>query len=296
MVQVIPKVAVCPILLPQKQFIDRFGNNNAYLDMNPSMHIDEDGQMTILVRRIDYQKFQDKQFILYNQYSNSCYAKLTCQLHDQEPFHLDDFMFQELVYEYGRPTHNTYWKGPEDIRFIDKHTILATVPECNPNGQPCIFVTKLQNNILNDFKVCEPSNIEKNWMPFKDLAGITKVIYSICPLRIKSIETAEFQTIEHNLLELQEYHGSTNGIEFGENRLFLIHINQERTYHRWLQINLRTNALQVSEPFVFFQYSYIEFPVSLAKYKDRLFISLGVNDNNAVVVELSVKQAISIKV
>lgn len=289
MVKVITNLAIYPIIIPQKQFNDRFGNPNAFIDMNPSIFIDGEGKMTIFIRRIDYQKFQDKKFVLYNNYSNSEYAILEGKIEETSRLQLDNFDFHELTYDYGRSIYRTYWKGPEDIRFIDKNSVLVTVPECNPSGQPCIFLANIENKILKNFTLCEPSDVEKNWMPFYDIFGNRKVIYSVYPLLIKSVEKAEFQTINHNLAELNDYHGSTNGIEIGENRLFLIHINQERTYHRWFKINLITNRVTISETFVFFKYSYIEFPISIAKYNDRIFISMGVNDKMSYIVEISMK-------
>ena len=102
----------------------------------------------------------------------------------------------------------------------------------------------------------------------------------------ESIDKDDSQTLPINEPALEGYHGSTNGIEFNNERLFLVHRNKERTYHRWILFNPSTQALRASEPFVFFKHSHIEFTCSLASFKDRIFVSIGVNDNSAFILEL----------
>lgn len=52
------------IVTPHKQFTDRFNAPNAFLAMNPSLHIDEEGNFILLVRRVNYRKFADRRFTL----------------------------------------------------------------------------------------------------------------------------------------------------------------------------------------------------------------------------------------
>lgn len=278
-----PVKSVYPIILPCKQFTDNLGKANAFIDMNPSMSVDANGNCTVLVRSVNYRKFPDKQFSLYQNQSNSVYTILRGKI--AESLNLETFKMQQLQYQYGLPTYPTYWKGLEDIRFVDPHTVLATIPECNPRGNPSIFRAILQGAILHSFSPCKPDEVEKNWMPFAN----EKVIYSLNPLKIKNIETEYFETLEiSDVLKtnLENYHGSTNGIPYEGGYLFLIHVNKERTYHRWFWLNLADKSVKVSEPFVFFSHSYIEFPCSLCMYKNRIFVSLGINDDKAAILEL----------
>jgi hypothetical protein len=187
------------------------------------------------------------------------------------------------------PSYPTYWLGMEDIRFCDSNTVLLTVPEKNPSsGNPCIFKGVMDGSTIHSIIKCEPSNVEKNWMPYIDTDTSKKVIYNVNPFQIKSIETNTLETISLNSTlekDLENYHGSTNGIVYNTHwRLFLIHINKERTYHRWLIYNPTTKEVRVSNPFVFFQYSYIEFPCSLCEYQGVYYISLGVNDDKAYIL------------
>ena len=103
------------------------------------------------------------------------------------------------------------------------------------------------------------------------------------------------QTLPIKDERLNGFHGSSNGIKFGENTvLFLIHKNNERVYHRWLVFNYKENTIQLSDMFVFFHASYIEFTCSIAPCNtNSIFISLGVNDCKAFIVEVD-RAAISV--
>lgn len=272
-----------PVLVPQIRFQDCFGHPNAYIEMNPSMHIDQEGRTTILVRCINYRKFKDKAFTLYQNQSNSTYYVAYGKLKYDEPLDLEKFNISPLTYTYNLPTYPTYWTGLEDIRFVDGTTLLATIPECTPSGNPTIFKANLDINRIRDFSPCLPNKgSEKNWMPFQDLDGIHKVVYSVSPFIVKSLETEEFETIS-TAKELEGYHGSTNGIYYKDCILFLVHLDK---VHRWIKFNLQTRAIAISKEFVFFKNSYIEFPCSLASYKDRFFVSLGINDDKAFIAEI----------
>ena len=131
-------------------------------------------------------------------------------------------------------------------------------------------------------------------MPYTDEKGNEMVIYSLNPFKMKEIETDDYTEItltEEIMKQLENYHGSTNGVSYvhlnnsNETILFLIHKNADKTYHRWLLFNYKTNEITLSKEFYFFKYSYIEFPVSLAIFNERVFISLGINDDKAFIVE-----------
>jgi hypothetical protein len=252
--------------------------------MNPSLHISESGEVKILVRRVNYRKFHDKNFILYDITSNSIYVMLTGIINGS--LNLDNFKLTTLENSYSIQTYPTYWTGIEDIRFITDSSILTTIPECNPTGQPCIFRATLDNKI-HSHTICSPNIIEKNWMPYVDHEGNHKVIYSLFPFVIKSIDNDDRQVLLIKTSLLEGYHGSTNGIVYEDGRLFLIHINNEKTYHRWMLFNPSQQTIKLSEPFVFFKHSHIEFTCSLASFNERIFVSLGVNDDKAFILELS---------
>lgn len=270
---------------PEHFFTDKNGLPNAYNDMNPSLYIKPDGLIILLIRKINYRKFTDNRFVMGEDKSNSKYVLMTGH-------HFDDLSSSDIEYDWGSfEKHNTYWEGMEDIRFINEHLMLITVPERNINGNPCIFLANLH---LDDSKIrliskLEPSFMEKNWMPYVHNGNIF-VIYSVVPLIVKPLvdnNKFEIDLKSGAIHDLLGYHGSTNGVMYNGSHLFLIHKNNNRTCHRWLSFNPDTNAIQYSDPFIFYKNTYIEFPCSLCYYNNKFYISLGVNDKNALVAVIS---------
>jgi hypothetical protein len=281
-----PIIHTTPIILPELLYTDRFNNPNSYSDINPSLYILKDGSITILVRRINYRKFNNRNFILYENKSKSAYSILTGKLYET-PLSIENFKHDTLNNIYSIPTYSTYWIGLEDIRFITDSSILVTIPECNTSGQPCVFRASLENNTIHSHTICSPNITEKNWMPYIDHANNEKVIYSLFPFIIKSIYQDDRETLPISDSRLEGYHGSTNGIEYNGERLFLVHHNKERTYHRWILFNTVTGSLKVSNIFIFFTHAHIEFTCSLAHFKERIFVSIGINDDRAFILELN---------
>jgi len=281
-----PKKQVYPILTPQICFRDKYANLNAYVEMNPSMNIDEMGNVIILVRCVNYRKFFDRQFTMYENHSYSHYYIFRGAIqNDGQPLDIDNYSIEHLKHEYSRQTYATYWKGIEDIRFIDSENVLTIVPECNPGGNPSIFWAKLDGSMLHSFVDCRPNIVEKNWMPFNK----NKVIYSLEPFVVKDILDDNQTTIdvsEENKQLLKGYHGSTNGVQYNDKYLlFLIHLNKDKVYHKWMLFNPDTCEVKLSSEFIFFRHAYIEFTCSLCKYNERMFISVGVNDDKAYIIE-----------
>jgi predicted GH43/DUF377 family glycosyl hydrolase len=288
--KVFPKLGIHPIIIPTKIFESKHGISKNFTEMNPSVFIDHNDNVTILVRCVNYSKYPDNNFILHEGKSNSIYFKLYGKI--QNNFSVDNLECEEIVSKYNLEKHWSHWRGLEDIRFLNANDILVTVPELNLSGAPCIFKARLEDNVISSFYVCNPNIEEKNWMPYK-YNYETKVIYNVSPFQIKSIEEDDKITIEvsDDIKEkLEGYHGSSNGVEFMDSILFLIHKNEEVVKHRWLLFNPSTNMIRISEPFVFFKHSYIEFTCSMVRHLGKLFVSLGVNDDKAFILELSLSE------
>ena len=273
---------ISPIILPKERFSDKHGEPNAFVDMNPSMYISKEGDVTLLVRRVNYRKYADGHFTLGRYPSESKYVVAKGSIAD-----LSHLEVHPMKVEYGLQIYRALWIGPEDIRFIDRNNVIVTIPECNPSGSPSVFKARLSDdNTLKNVELCFPNDREKNWMPYEDVDSM--VIYSLSPFRIKHLKGDDIETLPIDLPELEGYHGSTNGIKYmGDFRLFLVHVNRERTYHRWLLFHPVKKTAKVSREFVFFQHSYIEFPVSLCEYGGNLHVSMGVNDEASFVLEVA---------
>ena len=290
--KIFQKKETIPIIIQPICFKDKYNDINSYVEMNPSMHIDKNGNVQILVRCVNYKKYPLKEYTMYNNISDSIYYSLEGKISDTNKLDLENFINKILEYNYKLPIYPCYWTGLEDIRYINSNTVLVNVPQLHEGGKPSLFKAEINNNVVQNFISCKPNtNVEKNWMPYSDndSENKNKVIYSLEPFIIKSIEENDFEEIklsENIKKELEGYHGSTNGIELNKyERLFLIHINKERTIHRWLLFHTYSKNVIVSDEFVFFKNSYIEFTCSLNKYNDRIFITVGVNDNKAFIIE-----------
>jgi hypothetical protein len=272
-----------PLICPQRQFRDKEGSANAYVDTNPSLFIDSDGTTCVLIRQVNYRKFKDRSFKMGENHSVSQYHILRGK-YQKCTFELD--WEESADIHTPMPKYPTYWYGPEDIRFVDKTTILATYPELSPGGNPRMVIGKINSSKTMMFtELLEGSDVEKNWMPFT-YEGKQLAVYSLSPLSIKLLQNPEITEL-HKVSELTGYHGSTNGIPFKSGFLFLIHKYTNKTEHRWLYISMCDKQFSYSEPFVFFRYSYIEFPCSLVELPDgKLATSMGINDDKAMIAIL----------
>lgn len=283
---------IYPIITPQLCFIDKFRQCNAYKNMNPAMYIDKDGLVTILVRNINYSKFYNKHFTIFEQGSNSFYIKITGSITNSKLCLKD---ITHLICHKTLPVYLTCWKGIEDIRFIDEKNILIIIPECNINGNPSVFRGVLEENNIHSISDCKPNIIEKNWLPYK-FNQTYNVIYKLYPFTIKSIDNDDPIIIENSPIELKGCNGSTNGINIlnTNNILFLVHANLEKCYHRWMIFNPITNEIKVSKLFVFFTHSFIEFCCSLSEYQNQLYVGIGINDEQAFILRLDLNDVIKL--
>jgi hypothetical protein len=154
-----------------------------------------------------------------------------------------------------------------------------------------MFHAKIENNKIHSFIDCKPNIIERHWMSYIDKNNNSFVIYNVFPFLIKNIYNSNTRKINLPVaksLILKDYFGSTNGIHYKNNYyLFLIHTYRERTYHRWLLFDLNTDDIQLSQEFVFFNYSYYEIALSLCKFDNRFFVSLGINYDKVFIVEIT---------
>jgi hypothetical protein len=273
-----------PLICPQRQFRDKAGQPSAYVDTNPSLFVDASGNVTILVRQVNYRKFKDRSFVVGEQVSRSEYTTMY-GTYDNNQIRITSTMSLEFNTPLQR--YSTYWYGLEDIRFITPTTVLATCPELGPGGNPRVVYGELTRpNQIQITHLLDGETVEKNWMPYL-FHDSPFVVYSVSPLVIRPLRVNQPITL-HAIPELAGYHGSTNGIPFRGGYLFLIHKYDRKTENRWLYIHMNSRQFAYSEPFAFFQHSYIEFPCSLVQLPDeKIAVSLGVNDCMAYIAILN---------
>lgn len=269
--KIIPKDQILPFSPPWvKISTDRFR------EMNTFVYIEPNGNFIGLIRTINYIKYPDYSFNIWDYPSKSIYFKVEGNVADY-----DNWNYSPLSVEYGLPQYKTHWLGIEDVRMISESEILTVVPELNPRGSPQIFKASLIGSKVRDFKPLLPQFDEKNWMPFQD--ETTKVVYSVSPFTVRTLDSIELITIDPNP-ECQGYHGSSNGLRYRDGWLFLVHTTQDRrVIHRFIYLSTEYK-IRVSTPFIFFRDSHIEFVSSLSSYDGKFWIGIGVNDERSYLV------------
>jgi hypothetical protein len=270
-----------PLFAPQILFKDRQNEINAFLETNPAVFVDGE-VFTILVRLVNYRKFSNRAYKMGGMLSESNYHLFKAKY---GPCGFEITYSAPVTFINNLPTYYSCWTGFEDIRFLDKDRILCTSPTSSPEGNPVIVQGILKDNTITIQSVCEPSKIEKNWMPFQ-VGTQDYVLYSAYPLSLKKLSSPIPQVL-HYADELKGFHGSTNGIVWGEGFLFIIHKYEYRTMHKWLYFEPVCKKYGYSESFVFHPHSYIEFTCSLVAHNEKLFVGLGVNDDKAFLCEVS---------
>jgi hypothetical protein len=266
-----------PLLCPQVLFKDRQGETNAFLETNPAVYIKSDGSFLALVRLVNYRKFHNRAFKMGGSLSESAYHLFTGQITAHGPSIQTS---SPVRFDNTLPQYYSCWTGYEDIRFLDESRIICTSPTSSPDGKPVIVIGTLSDTAtINIDTLCQPAQIEKNWMPFR-VGSADFVLYSVCPLALKALHSPTPLTL-HTAEELRGYHGSTNGIVWNAGFLFIVHSYNERSVHRWLYFDPVRRNYGFSEPFSFHSHSYIEFTCSLAVYNDVLYVGLGMNDDKA---------------
>ena len=58
-------IQIHPIILPQRIIMDNYNNPNAYVELNPAIFINSDGKVIILVRHVNYRKFNNNSYQLF---------------------------------------------------------------------------------------------------------------------------------------------------------------------------------------------------------------------------------------
>jgi len=187
--------------------------------------------------------------------------------------------------------------GYEDVRLVsikDKLTASATVCDRDPKGRRLIarlHLSKKGDVLRADV---QPSNqrCEKNWMPLS-VGGEFTWIYSLDPTAILP------GPLRRCPFALEHLRGGA-AIAFGGGYLCVIHEvidapPEGRVYlHRFVRLDKRFNVTEVSPSWVFAHHG-IEFATGMARDKGEIVLSYGVEDREAWVVRIDVKEIENMK-
>jgi hypothetical protein len=298
--------------------------------MNPSILLDNDGQLLVNLRHVNYilyhseegQLFQNRFGPLaYLNPENDIKLKTTNFLCILNP---DDLSIKEYYkVDTSKLDNNPVWDfhGLEDARLVrwDGNLYLSGVRrDVKPNGEGRIELSNININTGKDgTKVIESSRFripaikedsycEKNWMPIIDIpyqyvkwTNPTEVV-EVNPMTktSKSIFTSDQKfDIEGDL------RGGSQVIPYKSGRIALVHevrlfnnkLGQKdaKYFHRFVCWDPNWNISHLSSAFSFMT-GEIEFACGMTFYKDDLLVTFGFQDNAAYLLRIPVDKVDSI--
>jgi len=193
--------------------------------------------------------------------------------------------------------------------FDDKcNTVLCRLEYSIDSIENCFTNNKKELNSKSQkiLKYEKSKNIEKNWMPFKNLEdNKIYMIYSVYPLIILEEESVsnndivykEILNVKHE--ELKNARGTSNGILLNNKFIFIIHEKNQNVNDYFNGFMILENKypfnLQNHTKFTKFTNKNIEFANGLSMYNDKLLISMGIDDCNAGIILTDIEYITTLK-
>jgi len=290
--------------------------------MNPSIFIDDDGDILVNIRHVNYTLYHSEK----DQRFFSPWGPLS-YLHPEKDQRLvttnylgrldkDYNLINFTKVDYSKLDVPPIWEfvGEEDVRITQwdgNYYLIGVRRDTTPNGQGRMEYSKIELDKTNwtatevqRVRIPPPVDVnsycEKNWMPILDKpyhfvkwAMPTEVVWADPDKpECKQVLTKETPQIS------PDQRGGTNVIAWGnyyiafthEVRLWKNYLNQKDSVyrHRMIVWDKEFNFVGVTNPFAFLD-TPIEFCVGAAIIKKNLVLTFGVQDNCAFVLEVPKK-------
>ena len=287
--------------------------------MNPSIFIDDDGDILVNLRHVNYtlvhsenkQVFPSRWGPLTYLHPEKDQRLVTenylCRLNDN--LEMTDFAHVEMM-----QLHNPIWEfhGLEDCRVMQwegKYFLVGVRRDTTDNGQGRMEYSEIEIDKSNwsvkevhrkRIPAPEPneSYCEKNWFPILDKpyhfvkwSAPTEVVYA----NPYDEEPTKQIALRHTLQTSADQRGSSQMLRWGnvyiaithEVNLFFNYLKQKDAIyrHRLLIWDTEFNLVGMSKPFSFLDGN-IEFCVGIAKHNEGLLVSFGFQDNAAFVLRV----------
>lgn len=196
--------------------------------------------------------------------------------------------------ESPKGTYDSLIKGLEDIRFIDRNTLIAVSNEYNSKKIPELCYIELKDDKITKLlplRINGEIKTEKNWLPIIINDGKIQFIYSYHPFIIYSFDPSENQLKkiheQKTSLYMKNMRGSAAPIPYRNGHLILIHSVHyalpRKYYHQFLY--LVNNELHVSEFFVFKKPA-IEYCIGMVQYNNNLLLCYSSDDNSTEIMSI----------
>jgi len=286
--------------------------------MNPSIFIDDDGDILVNLRHVNYTLYHAEN----KQRFSSRFGPLS-YLHPEKDQRLvtenylcrldDDLVMTNYAKVEMLTLHEPIWEfvGLEDARIVQwngEYFLIGVRRDTTDNGVGRMEYTQIDLNKTNwtvreihrkriDAPAPNESYCEKNWMPVADRPYTfvkwtlpTEVVYS-SPFG----QDTEQLFVRHSIVPPADQRGGSQIIKWGSMYICITHeVNLFKNYlkqkdaiyrHRVVIWDEQFNFAGMSKPFSFLD-GRVEFAVGAAKQGDDLLISFGFQDNAAFVLRV----------
>jgi hypothetical protein len=201
------------------------------------------------------------------------------------------------------PNHNTQCKGVEDLRLYGENDIIGWIgcsSEYSHDGniRQIIGIYDVENNQLIDNLSLHPPNptdCEKNWIPYKALNSKKNsqydFIYTWHPFSIGKIQDNKLVIIQRQETPnfFKHMRGSTNMVEYKEMLYCIAHIvlygTPRKYYHLVIRINQANKIEAYTDPFYFLDNG-IEYTLGLEIKDGIMYVIASRNDMNPVLISV----------
>ncbi len=286
--------------------------------MNPSIFIDDDGDILVNLRHVNYTLYHAEN----KQRFSSRFGPLS-YLHPEKDQRLvtenylcrldDNFVMTDYAHVQMQTLHEPIWEfvGLEDTRVVQwngEYFLIGVRRDTTDNGVGRMEYTQIDLDKTNwtvreihrkriNAPAPDDSYCEKNWMPVVDRPYTfvkwtlpTELVYS-SPFG----QDTEQLFVRHSIVPPADQRGGSQVIKWGSMYICITHeVNLFKNYlhqkdaiyrHRVVIWDEQFNFAGMSQPFSFLD-ARVEFAVGAAKQGDDLLISFGFQDNAAFVLRV----------
>lgn len=286
--------------------------------MNPSIFIDDDGDILVNLRHVNYTLYHAEN----KQRFSSRFGPLS-YLHPEKDQRLvtenylcrlnDDLVMTDYAHVQMQTLHEPIWEfvGLEDARVVQwngEYFLIGVRRDTTDNGVGRMEYTQIDLDKTNwtvreihrkriNAPAPDDSYCEKNWMPVVDRPYTfvkwtlpTELVYS-SPFG----QDTEQLFVRHSIVPPADQRGGSQVIKWGSMYICVTHeVNLFKNYlqqkdaiyrHRIVIWDEQFNFAGMSQPFSFLD-ARVEFAVGAAKQGDDLLISFGFQDNAAFVLRV----------
>lgn len=278
-------------------------SQSGYFAMNPSVFVRK-GKLEVVIRTVNYTMSDKGEYVAAA--ADNGVIKTENYLGLVNPKDFTVSKVRKIEDKTGGERFQTQVRGYEDLRPVVVAGRLfgcATVLDRSPSGSCDIAVCELDKNgdVVKDW--CQVSGRpEKNWMPVTGLDG-PSFLYSVDPTRVVRFDSEAGQCLETSnvtpKLALDHLRGGSQVVSLPKKSGWLVVTHEvvitddkRRYLHRFVLLDQDFKVKSVSKAWRLRPQVAVEFVAGVVVYKNRLILSAGLDDHEAVFVVLPLEEAL----